>query len=81
MGVSVKKWFYNILIGADQFANALALGDPDETISGRVGRQKLEGRLNWFTRPLDRFLCWLDTEHCVEAIEPDEGDDDAFTDD
>jgi hypothetical protein len=80
VGVSVKKWLYNVLIGFDQFANALALGDPDETISARIGRQKLEGRLNWFTYPLEKFLNWLDTDHSVEAIEPDEGDDDAFTD-
>ena len=78
MGVNVKKWVYNALIGFDQFANALALGDPDETISGRIGRQKLEGRLNWFTRPLAAVLYWLDTDHSVNAIEPDEGDDDAF---
>ena len=78
MRFSLKKWFWNILISIDQFANTLALGDPDETISSRIGKQKAEGRLNWFTYPLDKFLGWLDPGHSTDAIEADEGEDDAI---
>lgn len=34
----MKKYLYNILIGIDQLVNALLGGDPDETISSRLGK-------------------------------------------
>lgn len=34
----MKKYFYNILIGIDQLVNAILGGDPDETISSRLGK-------------------------------------------
>lgn len=34
----MKKYLYNILIGIDQLANAILGGDPDETISSRLGK-------------------------------------------
>lgn len=34
----VKKYIYNILIGIDQLCNAILGGDPDETISSRLGK-------------------------------------------
>lgn len=71
----MKRYLWNILVSLDQFGNTLALGDPDETISSRIGKQKREGRLNWFTRPLSRFLNWLDPNHSLDAIEEDEGKD------
>ena len=33
------KWYvWNVLIGLDQFCNAILGGDPDETMSSRMGK-------------------------------------------
>jgi len=66
------KWVWNILIALDQLANAILLGDPDETISSRAGKQQHER--SW-AKHLCKFLNWLDTNHCKESIEHDEGKD------
>ena len=72
-----KVWAYiwNVLIGIDQLVNAIFWGDPDETISSRMGKRIRRGERDFFTR----FLCWLldkiDSNHCMDAIEEDEGDD------
>ena len=67
------KYVWNVLIAFDQFFNALFGGDPDETISSRAGKDQKKGRL-WA-----KWLCWflnkLDTNHCRESIEEDEGKD------
>ena len=66
------KYIWNVLIAIDQLFNALFGGDPDETISSRAGKR--QGKSKWATG-----LCWflnkLDTNHCKESIELDEGDD------
>lgn len=66
------QWFINISIAFDQFWNAVFGGDPDETVSSRLGKQARAG--NWFARR----ACWLLSiiyrgPHCEEAIEEDEG--------
>ena len=74
------KWFYNILIGLDQLGNAVLGGDPDETISSRIGKlkRKHDGRIPWY-RPLSKLTDWaldkIDTDHSIDAIEEDEGKD------
>ena len=71
----LKKWFWNILIAVDQLGNALLMGDPDETISSRMGKKM---RSNSAT-PIDKGLCKvldkIDGDHCEESIEDDEGKD------
>ncbi len=67
----LKKYLINILISIDQFFNALLLGDPDETISSRLGKSRPNGLV---CRSLDK----LDPDHCADAIEPDEGSDSVF---
>lgn len=69
-------------MAVDQFFNAVTFGSPDRTISARVGVQKREGRLNWFTRPLDKFLNWLDPNHSLDAAttEDEGGHGSAFKD-
>lgn len=66
------RYIWNILIAVDQLGNAILGGDPDETISSRAGKVQDESR--WA-----KCLCWflnkLDTGHCKEAIETDEGKD------
>lgn len=59
----------------DQLANTLLAGDPDETISSRMGKYVQRGR-----GVIPCLLCRLldvvfkDKDHCVKSIEPDEGD-------
>lgn len=67
----IKRYITNVLIGIDQLANSILGGDPDETISSRMGKAlKRCG--------LCRFVCRLihpiDKNHCKKSIERDEGD-------
>lgn len=72
----------NVLISVSQFWNAAAglfprlrmfgFGDPDETVSSRLGKLARDGN------PYARFLCrvigvFLGPRHCEEAVEEDEG--------
>jgi len=66
----MKKYFWNILISIDQLANTVAGGDPDETISSRVGKRRHNCRFCYW---LCRALHWIDPHHCDKSIELDEG--------
>ena len=72
----ICQYFWNILIAIDQLGNAVIGGDPDETISSRAGKDKKKGR-KWAI-----YLCWvlnkIDTDHCKESIEDDEGNNNSF---
>lgn len=76
----VGKYLLNIAISIDQFGNTITGGDPDETISSRLGKIKMKhgGSIPWY-RPVARFLDWgldkIDPDHSVDAIEEDEGKD------
>lgn len=69
------QYIWNMLIAIDQFFNTLIGGDPDETISSRAGKSQK-------TSLIAKVLCWflnkLDTEHCKESIEEDEGNKELF---
>ena len=61
---------YNVLLAIDRLFNALTGGDPDETVSSRLGKLARAGSLR------AKVACWLigrllfhDTGHCSEAIE------------
>jgi hypothetical protein len=68
----------NVLISLDQLGNSLTLGDPDETISSRIGRIKVKwgGRVPW-RRPVAKLTYTIfeliDPGHFEQAIEGDEG--------
>ncbi len=72
----MKRYLWNALVAFDQFINALTGGDPDMTLSGRMGRAVAAGRCK-----LCRVVCWLldkvDSDHCARANanEADEGKD------
>lgn len=72
------RYLFNILLGIDQFANVILLGDPDETISGRLGRAHLSGKPKWFVPPFKKFVDWgakvLDGQqnHCVDSVEAED---------
>lgn len=76
----IGKWALNVLIGIDQLGNSLLGGDPDETISSRLGKLKTRhgGKIPWY-RPLSKIVDWgldkIDPNHSIDAIEPDEGSD------
>jgi hypothetical protein len=47
-------------------------GNPDETISSVLGKNKLMGKLSYFGKVLDFILHLLDNNHSIKSIEPDE---------
>ena len=67
----VRRYIKNVLVGFDQFINTLLGGDPDETISSRLGKRARQGdRMSCL---MCKLLHWLDRDHCEKAIEQDEG--------
>jgi hypothetical protein len=71
----ISKYFWNILIAIDQFANTVLAGDPDETMSSRFGKWKTaDGWRREVAYVVCRCLHWIDKGHCEKSIEADEGD-------
>lgn len=72
--MKLSHYLVNVLIGIDQLGNTLFAGDPDETISSRIGRLKRRngGTIPW-SRPIPKILEWaldkVDDNHCTEHIE------------
>ena len=72
------KYLLNILISIDQLGNVFVGGDPDETISSRLGKLKVKhgGKIPWrrpVAKVIDAGLDKIDPGHSVDAIEEDEG--------
>ena len=63
-----------VLIALDQLLNSLLAGDPDETLSSRMGKYVQRGR-GWFPCQLCKLLALAlrDKDHCINNIEADEG--------
>ena len=78
-------WIHNILIGFDQFVNALVGGDPDETISSTIGKLKrshdgsIPFKEHWFVFLVDWGLDKIDPGHSLDSIDDAEGKDDLRT--
>jgi hypothetical protein len=74
----LKQYFYNLLLGADQWINTILLGDPDESLSGRTGRAMASGKPKWFVPAFARLVDWLlfslveERNHVKNSIEPEE---------
>lgn len=73
----MKAYFINLLLALDQLINAITAGDPDESVSSRVGkcRRGDHGRV-WqlVAAPLARILDAIFGDgHCLASIESDEG--------
>jgi hypothetical protein len=70
----MKTYIINVLVSVDQLINTLIGGDPDMTLSGRMGRAVAEGRCR-----ACGVVCWflgkVDKDHCARANrnEADEG--------
>jgi hypothetical protein len=69
----MKRYIWNILIGIDQFFNAVFGGDPDETISSRMGKHLAKHDCP-FCNVMCKFLNLFQSDHCVKSIEKDEGE-------
>ena len=58
-----------LLIAMDQFWNTVALGDPDETISSRIGRGAIAGyRLALICEAVIDAMPWFGPGHCRRSI-------------
>lgn len=73
--IKIKQYFWNVLIAFDQLINALLGGDPDETISSRMGKLIEQDKCPFCYWICTHFLHKLDPNHCQKSIERDEGDD------
>lgn len=72
----LSAYLLNILIAIDQLFNTLLLGDPDETLSSRVGKARRGGsRFGTFlANAIDLLFFWQQNPgHCERSIEYDEG--------
>lgn len=71
----MRRYLWNLFIAWDQGINTLLGGDPDETLSSRVGRASLAGK-RWARiaeRIIDRLFELLGEGpgHCRRSIEWD----------
>lgn len=72
------QYVFNLLLGLDQFINVVLLGDPDESISGRLGRAHLSGHPKLFVEPLRKLVDYGakglagQHDHCVNSVESED---------
>lgn len=64
----IKQITLNLLLAFDQFANALLLGDPNETISRRTARARNSGEA--WAKALCSVLNIISKDHCTWALTP-----------
>jgi hypothetical protein len=72
------KYLWNILIAIDQFVNTICGGDPDETISSRLGKWAIDGEnKSGIRRYIYKVVNWIvelfERDHFKKSIEEDEG--------
>jgi 8-oxo-dGTP diphosphatase len=84
---TLDEYLFNCALATDQHANVFLaklfndimiktnghkFGNPDETISSVLGKNKLIGKLSLFGKCLDYLLHLLDNNHSIKSIETDE---------
>lgn len=74
----MKTYIFNILISIDQFVNTVFGGDPDETISSRMGKWAVEGKNNtgikkFLYKVINPIVELFEKDHFKKSIESDEG--------
>ena len=78
----VVQYLINIVVSIDQLFNALFGGDPDETISSRLGKWLISSNIGPIRKRIAYVICrmlhWFDKQHCIDAIEYDEGGNSAI---
>lgn len=70
--MKIRTYFWNILIAFDQLVNTVLGGDPDETISSRMGKHIANDRCT-FCKLICGVLDFFDKDHCTKSVESDEG--------
>jgi len=70
--MQMKRYVWNLLISIDQFFNTLLGGDPDETMSSRMGKHLAKHDCP-FCKLMCKFLNLFEKDHCVKSIEKDRG--------
>ena len=65
----VKLYLLGVLIGLDQFANAILGGHVDHTISGRCGYYGARGNIFYSSCAKLINLLFNDPDHCWDSIE------------
>lgn len=65
----LRKYIHNVLVGADQEANIVLGGTPDETISSRS--QRAADRGNFAGKAMTKFLHLFQKNHGVRAEQGD----------
>lgn len=80
----MKKYVWNVLISFDQFVNTLFGGDPDETVSSRLGKWAKDHKHTKGIKAPIYFLANLvvelfEKDHFKKSIEEDEGKDEVLS--
>ena len=70
----MRLYFLHVLVALDQLFNSLLAGDPDETLSSRMGKYVARGR-GFIPCMLCKMLdvIFKERDHCIKNIEADEG--------
>ena len=70
----ISLYLVNLLLALDEAVNTLLLGDPADSISGRLGRAMASGKPKWFVPPIAAFVDWAamriagQKDHCISSI-------------
>lgn len=67
----LRNYFVNWLIILDKAANTALLGNPNETISTRLGRAEIAG--SKFGKVACSVLNWFAPNHCAWSADPTSG--------
>ena len=74
----MKQYLYNLFLSLSQLLSTILGGDPDESLSGRLGRAYLSGQPRWFVTPalrLNDFLfkfLFKEQNHSINSVEWEE---------
>ncbi|MBO9492222.1 hypothetical protein J7384_17810 [Endozoicomonas sp. G2_1] len=72
----VKRWGINCFEGLDNYRSAQTGGDPDDTLSSRLGKARKRGsKWTFIANKVDLVAIEIfkDANHCEKSIERDEG--------
>jgi hypothetical protein len=72
----LRRYAFDLWVSSDQYVNAIFSGNPDHTISGRIGVNAMRGRDGYILaeKIVDGlfFLVIRQRNHCRRSVEPDE---------
>lgn len=74
----MRQYIWNLFISVDQLVNTIFGGDPDETISSRIGKWNRDGRTerglrNIVYRFVNGIVEVFEKDHFKKSIEEDRG--------